>query len=164
MAVHIAGLGLLLAAIIVAPAARASHSADARLTLKLRALSEKVCFGSVLPLEMTLTNESASDIKLSRLEIWSNFGVESLDAKGQKRGAGLLIVPGTKEAYERMQNEIITLNPGSPYLTTYQFGVSDARVFIPESYQINSLVIYHAGHDRSASNSVTVEVVHCNTN
>ena len=161
----IAVLASLLATVAVAQVERGSQSVSKPLTLKLRAISEKVCLGSVLELEMTLTNENESDVKLNRLEIWSNFGVKSVDSNGKRRTAGVLIVPGIKQEYDRMQNDVTVLQPGSPYTTTYKFGVTDPRVFdIPQSYQINSLVIYKGGQNLAASNFVTVDVLDCKDN
>jgi hypothetical protein len=161
-AVLITVLGLLMATVAPGHLVHGSQSTGQRLTLKLRPLSEEVCLGSVVPLEMTLTNESESDVKLSQLEIWSNFGIKSVDSNGKKREAGQLVVPGTKEAYERMQNDVVTLSPSSPYITTYKLGLTDPRAFdIPQNYQINSLVQYNGGQNRSTSNFVTVKVIDC---
>ena len=146
-------------------AVQAQQSVDNSITLKLKALSEKACLGSIVTLEMTLTNDGQSDVKLSVLEIWSSFGINSVDSDGKKREAFLGVVPGIREVYDRMQNTIVTLSPGSPFVTTYKLGLVDARVFdSPLNYQIRSVIFYNNGLKAWRSNFASVEVVDCKTN
>ncbi len=162
--IRVAVFGMV-AAVFAGGQAHGSQSPPQRLTLKLRALSQKVCIGSFIPLEMTLTNDGDIELTLNNLEIWSNFGIKFVDSDGKKQEAGTLVVPGAKEEYDRMKNEVVTIKPASPYITTFKYPLGDPRVFdSPRSYEINSAIYYNSGREASTSNYVTFEAVDCKTN
>jgi len=129
------------------------------ISLKLSAESANVCLGSFVPLELTITNQSDRELKISKLDVWRNFYFEYLASDGSKKTIGYLVSPGRTEDYVRLRDDIFSLKPDATYTTSFRFPLGDPRYFEYRSTYI--LKLYYK--DSANSNFVSFETYDCNS-
>lgn len=129
--------------------------------LKLRAISDKVCLESLLPLELKMTNHTSSDVEIRGLDVFRNYTIESTADDGSRKPVGSLgIWPSTIPEEERLRNEVHVIKPAETYTTVYRLPLWYSRPFSRRGkFRLRTYYKQIA-----TSNFVTFEILNCKTN
>lgn len=157
-------VALLICALALSGSVQAQDKAQTQpgvraINLKLSSESARVCLGSFVPLNLDLTNQTGQEIKIRKLDVWRDFSFKYAASDGSSKNIGYGIVPGRVEDYDRLRNDVFTLNPQATYTTTFKFPLTDHRFFeVPGTYTLRS---YY--DNMAASNIVRFETYDCNS-
>lgn len=120
------------------------------LELKLSTTSLMLCVGSVLPLNLELTNRGAEVIKIDKFEIWNRFTYGYFGDRSAGRGGG------EGSSCNHCLPDVINLITDKPYESSFNFSLENDFFKDAGKYSIRVYV------EQVSSNELEFELYKCN--
>lgn len=125
------------------------HKPQSELRMTLSSNSLMLCLGSLLPLDLEITNSGNREVKIDKADLWNQFsyGFSSTDGVGRGGGRG--------SSCSHCRGNYVVLPPGGRYESSFEFPLDD---FFKDTGEYTLKMKY----EQLSTNELTFELYDCN--
>ena len=126
---------------------RDQPESDLRLTLSSKSLM--LCLGSSLHLDLVIANQGINEVKIDKVDLWSQFSYSFSATDGSGRGGG------RGSSCDHCRGNYIVLPPGGRYESSFEYPLDE---FFKDAGKYTIKMTY----EQISTNELTFELYDCN--